>query len=75
MTEQLEIAIARLRRLSAEQQEEVAALLMALTGDAAEAYRLSGEERKAVEVGLDQAKRGMFVSDEEMTAFWGRHER
>ena len=75
MTEQLEIAIARLRRLTAEQQEEVAALLLTLTGDARAPYRLAGDEREAVLHGLDQAKQGAFVPDDEMAAFWTRHKR
>ncbi len=34
------------------------------------AYKLSAEERAAVEEGLAQADRGEFVSDEEMNAFF-----
>ena len=33
-------------------------------------YRLTDEERFAVREGLEQAKRGEFVSDAEMHTFW-----
>jgi hypothetical protein len=33
-------------------------------------YRLTDEERVAVREGLEQAKRGEFVSDAEMDTFW-----
>jgi predicted transcriptional regulator len=36
-------------------------------------YRLSEEERAAVRVGLEQAKRGEFVPDDEMERFWKRN--
>ena len=38
-------------------------------------YRLSDDEREMVEVGLEQAKRGEFVSDADMAAFWNRNRR
>jgi predicted transcriptional regulator len=60
----LESAIAKLRELPAEEQEHVAELIMA---------RMSLEERAAVRVGLEQAKRGEFVPDDEMERFWVRN--
>ncbi len=38
-------------------------------------YQLSDEERRLMQVGLDQAERGEFVSDAEMEAFWNRNKR
>ena len=35
-------------------------------------YVMSAEERAAVREGLEQARRGEFVSDEEMADFWKR---
>ena len=34
---------------------------------------MTDEERLAVREGLEQARRGEFVPDEEMEAFWKRH--
>ena len=36
-------------------------------------YRLSDDERAAVRKGMDAARRGDFVSDEELAAFYRRH--
>jgi predicted transcriptional regulator len=34
---------------------------------------MSDEERAAVQEGLEQARRGEFVSDDEMDAFWKKY--
>jgi hypothetical protein len=36
-------------------------------------YRLSDDERAAVRKGMDAARRGEFVSDEELEAFYRGH--
>jgi predicted transcriptional regulator len=36
-------------------------------------YRLSDDERAAVRKGIEAARRGEFVSDEELEAFYQRH--
>ncbi len=36
--------------------------------------RLSDEERKLLDEALDEANRGIFVSDEDMDTFWNRHQ-
>ena len=36
-------------------------------------YRLSDDERASVRKGMDAARRGEFVSDEELAAFYRRH--
>jgi predicted transcriptional regulator len=38
-----------------------------------EVYQLSDEERAAVRAGMDAARRGEFVSEEEMEAFYQQH--
>jgi predicted transcriptional regulator len=38
-----------------------------------EVYRLSDEERTAVRAGMDAARRGEFVSEEEIEAFYQQH--
>jgi alkylhydroperoxidase family enzyme len=63
--------------------ERVAALPEELLGEVEETvdeilrwhdgiYRLSDEERAAVRKGMEAARRGDFVSDEEMAAFYRR---
>jgi len=64
--------------------ERIAALPEELLGDVAESadeierwredvFRLTDEERAAVREGIDAARRGEFVSDEELAAFYRRH--
>jgi hypothetical protein len=64
--------------------ERVAALPEELLGEVEETvdelvrwhegvYRLSDDERAAVRKGMEAARRGEFVSDEELEAFYRRH--
>ena len=64
--------------------ERVAALPEELLGEVEESvdelvrwheslYRLSDDERAAVRKGMEAARRGEFVSDEELEAFYRRH--
>src|SRR5262249_4811004 len=62
-----------LRRAQAWPQEDQQALVEYARGLEARRtgpYRLSDDERAAVHEGLEQARRGEFVSDTEMEAFW-----
>ena len=38
-------------------------------------FRLTDEERAAVRKGMEAARRGEFVTDEELAAFYRRHSR
>jgi len=64
--------------------ERVAALPEELLGEVEESmdeivrwhegvFRLTDEERAAVRKGMEAARRGAFVPDEEMAAFYRRH--
>ena len=64
--------------------ERIAALPEELLGEVAESvdeierwredvFRLTDDERAAVRKGIDAARRGDFVSDEELAAFYRRH--
>ena len=75
MTKTLEEILARVRNWPAERQEEAARLLETMEQCGAGAYRLSDDERALVEAGLEQAKRGEFVPDAEMEAFWNRNRK
>ena len=56
-----------------ELQEEAVRALLALEARRMGAYRLSDDERAAIEEGLAEADRGDFVSDEDVAAFFKRH--
>jgi hypothetical protein len=73
MTKLLDQAIAKVRELPAEEQERAAEALM-LFADLAKqgVYRLSPEERAAVEESRDQVRRGEPATDKEVEAAYAR---
>jgi hypothetical protein len=72
MTEQLIELIKRVKTWPIERQKDAARLLEAMEESGTDVYRLSDDERRAVNVGLDQAKRGEFVSDADLKKFRNR---
>ncbi len=73
MTKILEKAIAKARALPAEEQDVVGAVLLALTDEElAQIGELDDATRDAIREGLEQARRGEFVPDEEIEALWQR---
>lgn len=75
MTKALEDILDKVRTWPSERQEEAARLLEKMEQGGSSLYRLSDEERALVEIGLEQANRGEFVSDEDMEAFWNRNRK
>jgi predicted transcriptional regulator len=69
----LEDAIEKVKRLSPERQQYAAEVLEQIAEAGDEVYRLSDEERRLVQEGLDDVDAGRVVSDEDMAAFWARH--
>lgn len=64
-----------LRKIEAwpdEDQEALAAAARAIEAERTGVYVMSEEERRAVENGLNAARRGDFASDEEVAAILGR---
>jgi len=70
MSQVLEDAIEKVRRLPADRQAYVAEVLKQIAAAGSDLFLVPDEHRAAVLEGLDQAKRGEFVSDEEMAALW-----
>jgi len=64
MTKLLEKAIAKVRELPEDEQDALAAALLAMTGEETPTIRLDEVTRAAVREGLAQAERGEFVADE-----------
>jgi hypothetical protein len=73
MTKLFDQAIQKIRELPETEQDEAAEILLVLASKRAEPIRLGEETREAVREGRAQARRGEFVSDEEMAAFFKRH--
>ena len=73
MTKLLEEAIRRVRALPEADQDEAAELLLSVASKKGEPIKLDDETRAAIREGREQARRGQFVSDEDMAAFYKRH--
>lgn len=72
MTKLLEQAVEALRRLSPDAQDAYARALFETLPDGS-VYRLTPEDRAAIEISREQARRGEFVPDSEMEEFWHGH--
>ena len=58
-----------------EDQDELAEVAREIEARRSGLYRLSDEERAAVRAGLDAARRGDFVSEDEMEEYYSLHSR
>jgi predicted transcriptional regulator len=73
MSKMLEEAVAKVRELSESEQDEAAEMLLSVAARKAGPVALDEETRAAIREGREQARRGEFVSDEDMAAFFKRH--
>jgi predicted transcriptional regulator len=63
----------RVRTWSPERQEDAVRVLLQMEAAGTEVYRLSDEERAAIEEGMAEARRGEFATDEEVKALFDRY--
>ncbi len=68
--EQINAVLETVRSWPTEDQEELAEIVREIQARRTGVYVMSDEERAVVREGLEQARRGEFVSDDEMDAFW-----
>ena len=73
MTKLLDQAIAKVRSLSDEDQDALAVAMLSLAETEALAIKMDERTRSAIREGLEQARRGEFVSEEEIEALWEQH--
>jgi hypothetical protein len=78
MTRLLEKALEAVRRLSADEQDEIARTILALVGtkdgdDDGEPVPLTPDERAAIARSKAAAARGEFATDAEVRAVWAKH--
>ncbi len=73
MTKLLEKAIAKVQKFPAEDQDVFAIALLSLAGEKTPIAKLDPKTRAAIREGTAQARRGEFVSDRSMKAFFKRH--
>ena len=70
MIKVLEDAIDKIKDLPEDRQAYAAEILEQIAAAGAGSFQVPEDHRAAVLEGLEQAKRGEFVSDEEMAALW-----
>ena len=73
--DQIDAVLDRVRTWPPERQEDAARVLLQMEEAGTEVYRLSDDERAAIEEGMAQARRGEFATDEEVAAVFNRHRR
>ena len=73
MTSTLDKVLERVKGWPEARQRDVLRVLEIMEQSGIGTHALTDDERAAVQVGLDQANRGEFVSDAEMEAFWRRN--
>jgi predicted transcriptional regulator len=73
MTRMLDEAIKKVRELPDSVQDDAAEMLFSVAAKQGEPVRLDEETRAAIREGRAQARRGEFVSEEDMQAFFERH--
>jgi len=71
MTKLLEQAIAAVRKLPPERQDELAEILFSLSSDVP--LQVTEHERIVIEAGLADADAGQFASEEDVSALFARH--
>ncbi len=70
--DQIKEILERVLTWPAERQEKAADVLLGME-ESDKPFVLSAEQRASIDRGLEQARRGEFVPDEEVKAFFDRH--
>jgi predicted transcriptional regulator len=73
MTKLLEQAFEAARSLPPAMQDDMARVIMAMTGDEPPVMPLTAEEEASFDESLAQAERGEFATDEQVRAIWAKH--
>ncbi|MGX7743918.1 hypothetical protein [Rhodopseudomonas parapalustris] len=74
MTKLLDQALEVARRLPDELQDDIARVVLQLTGDDNVIVELSDDERTAIERSKVAARRGAFASDEDVRMLWAKYD-
>jgi hypothetical protein len=69
----LEKAVETARGLPREIQDDLARLMLQLTGDEQPVIQLTREEEASFDESLAQEARGEFASDQQVRAIWAKH--
>jgi hypothetical protein len=70
MTKLLDQAVAEIRKLSDAEQDRVASVMLGLIEFDVDALKLTPEQMAEVELARQEAREGIFASNEEMAELW-----
>ncbi|BBU60788.1 hypothetical protein MSC49_07230 [Methylosinus sp. C49] len=73
MTKLLDEAVAAARTLPAAMQDDLARVIMALTGGEPGLIRLTAEEEASFDESFAEAERDEFATEEQIRAIWAKH--
>ena len=73
MTELLERAVATVRAMPPQTQDDIARLVLQLASDDEPKISLTEAERAAIALSKAAAARGDFATDEQVRAMWAKH--
>jgi predicted transcriptional regulator len=74
MSPETKILLEQVQTWPEEDQEELAQVAREIESRRTGVYRLTDDERAAVRAGMDAARRGDFVPDDEMEEFYRQHQ-
>jgi hypothetical protein len=70
---EIEAVLDRVKTWPPERQEEAMLVLLEMEADATGVYRLTEDDRRAIELSQEQARRGEFATDEQVAAVFNRY--
>ena len=73
MTELFEKAVATMRDLPAETQDDLARIMLSLAGEEPPIIELSETEMNSLDASRHQAAHGVYASDEEVKSVWSKY--
>jgi predicted transcriptional regulator len=71
--EQIDSVLDRVRSWPPERQEDAVQMLLLMEEQGTGIYVLSDDERKEIELSMQEARRGEFATDEEVAAVFNRY--
>jgi hypothetical protein len=74
MTKLMDQAVAAARSLPPDVQDEIARVMLLLTGNDVPPVSLAADERAAIAASKKAAAEGTFATDEEVQAVWTKHD-
>ena len=72
---EIDAVLDRVKTWPPERQEEALAILLEIEAEVTGVYQLTEEDREAIELSREQARRGEFATDEEVAAVFDRYRR